>query len=477
MVQGAKQKTILCFGADEGNLEQRLSDRELREKTNPYDPLVYTVELADHLLQQPFENFSLQPKELIDQIKEVSKYPLWEDIQTIMIDNPRFQLHRIYSEQFLEEYQQYKETKQFANHVMKDTLAYGIRIQLLKNTELLMIEVAKNRNDLVIWISLDSYNGDFVATIQGKQNRYADFTLRSLYHEKDKLKASIVFWENGQIVSAPWEKNTRSWRRCVENDLRKSPNIYPLERNLLIYGLRVARIHFNYEDQVLLKQFHYKDINDFNIDKYNDILLESIIEHIKNCPTEKSREEFFSHWIDYLPEKERYLPLWEAYYRVTQTIEKFQLKNIFKEVISEDDTQFDRSEIKQHFIKKGCKIGLELTLLSQHVTVIFLLDELCDLRVVKKVPSITGSELRYTYRNWERFKHRIVFIEKKKFVSPPWESYPEFWATYQPKSKSMVQPEVCVLSDKKEFKQLKTYAQTNRQSQSKQRISRKEHCR
>lgn len=340
-----------------------------------------------------------------------------------------------------------------------------------------MIEVAKKRSDLIIWIPLDSYDGDFVTTIQGKQNRYKDFTLRSLYHEKDKLKASIVFWEHGQIVAAPWERNARLWRNCVENDLRKSSAISPSESHLLIYGLRVARIHFNYEDQVLLKHFQYKDINDFNIDKYNDILMESIFKHIKHCPTEKSREEFFSHWIDYLPEKERYLPLWEIYYHVTQTIEKFQLKNIFKEVISEDDTQFDRPEIKQHFIKKGCKIGLELTLLSQHVTIVFLLDELCDLRVVKKVPGITGSELRYLYRNWERFKQRVVFIEKKKFVSPPWESDPEFWATYQPKSKSMAQPEVCTLSDKKEFKQLKIYAKTNSQSQSKQRISQMEHCR
>lgn len=116
-------------------------------------------------------------------------------------------------------------------------------------------------------------------------------------------------------------------------------------------------------------------------------------------------------------------------------------------------------------------------MLSQHVTIVFLLDELCDLRVVKKVPGITGSELRYMYRNWERFKQRVVFIEKKKFVSPPWESDPEFWATYQPKSKSMAQPEGYTLSDKKEFKQLKTYAKTNSQSQSKQRIRQMEHCR
>lgn len=150
------------------------------------------------------------------------------------------------------------------------------------------------------------------------------------------------------------------------------------------------------------------------------------------------------------------------------------MKNIFKEAISEDYTQFDRPEIKQHFIKKGCKIGLELTLLSQHVIVVFLLDELCDLRVVKKVPGITGSELRYLYRNWERFKQRVVFIEKKKFVSPPWESDPEFWATYQPKSKSLAQPEVSMLTEKKEFKQLKTYAKTNSQSQSKQTLRVKE---
>ncbi|WP_206854429.1 hypothetical protein [Candidatus Enterococcus mangumiae] len=479
MLQGTNQKIILCFGVDESNLEQQLDDRELRKKTNPYDPLVYTEELVDHLIQQPFENFTLQSKELIDQIKEVSNYPLWEDIQAIMIDDPRFQLHRIYSEQFLEEYQQYKETEQFANHPLKNTLMYSLRMQLLKNTELLMIEVAKKRSDLVIWMPLDSYCGNFSATIEGKQNGYTDFTLRSLYHEKDKLKASIVFWENGQIVPAPWERgrNARLWRSCVENDWRKSSNISTSERNLLIYGLRVARIHFNYEDQVLLKHFNYKEINDFNIDKYNDILMESIFEQLKHCPTEKSREEFFSNWIYYIPEKDRYLPLWETYYRVTKTIEKFQLKNIFKKVISEDYTQFDCPEIRQHFIKKGCKIGLELTLLTGNITIIFLRDELCDLRVVKKVSSITGSELRYMYRNWERFKHQVVFIENKKFVPPPWEDDTKLWATYKPKSRSATQKEACTPKDKKDFKQIKGYAQTTIRSQSKQRISVKEHCR
>lgn len=84
MLRGTNQKTILCFGAAESTLEQQLNDRELRKKTNPYDPLVYMEELVDYLIQQPFENFSLQPKELIDQIKAGSKYPLWEDIQAII---------------------------------------------------------------------------------------------------------------------------------------------------------------------------------------------------------------------------------------------------------------------------------------------------------------------------------------------------------------------------------------------------------
>ena len=85
-------KKIFCFGVAESNLEQQLNDRELRKKTNPYDPLVYMEELVDYLIQQPFENFSLQPKELIDQIKAGSKYPLWEEIQAIMMEDPRFQL-------------------------------------------------------------------------------------------------------------------------------------------------------------------------------------------------------------------------------------------------------------------------------------------------------------------------------------------------------------------------------------------------
>ncbi|MDY4306585.1 hypothetical protein SNF32_01275 [Enterococcus mundtii] len=155
-----------------------------------------------------------------------------------------------------------------------------------------MLEVAKKRSDLAIWIPLDSYGENFVSTIRGEQNEYADFTLRSLYHEKDNLKASIVFWENGQVVAAPWERNARLWRNCVENDLRKSAAIFPSERHLLIYGLWVARIHFKYEDQVLLKHFQYKDTNDVNIDKYNDILMNSTFEYIKHCPTEKVEKNF-----------------------------------------------------------------------------------------------------------------------------------------------------------------------------------------
>lgn len=477
MRQETNKKIILCFGTDEDNLTQQLDDLDLREKTNPYDPIVYTEELVDHLLQHSFKDFSLQPKELIDQIKKVSTYPLWEDIQAIMSDHPMFQLQRIYSDQFLEAYQQYKETEQFANHSMKDTLIYSIRMQLLKKTESLMIEVAKKRSDLVIWVSLDSYKEDFVSTIRGQRNEYADFTLRSLYHEKNNLKASVVFWENGQVVAAPWEKNARLWRSCVENDLRKSPNIFPLERNLLVYGLQVPRIHFKYEDQVLLKNFTHDSLDDFNIDKYNNILMDTIYANLNACPTEKSREEFFDHWIQYIPEKDRALPLWETYYHVTQTFEKFKLKTIFKKVMSEEFSKFDCSDIKQHFLKKGCKIGLELTCLAPNLTITFLLDEISDLKVVKKIPGITGSELRYTYRNWERFKHRVIFIENKKFVPSPWEYDPEFWGTYKPKSTSTVQPEVCTITDKKIFKQLQTYAQMNSQSQSKQRISIKEHCR
>lgn len=75
MLRGTNQKIILCFGAAESTLEQQLNDRELRKKTNPYDPLVYMEELVDYLIQQPFENFSLQPKELIDQIKAGKEIP------------------------------------------------------------------------------------------------------------------------------------------------------------------------------------------------------------------------------------------------------------------------------------------------------------------------------------------------------------------------------------------------------------------
>ncbi len=112
MLRGTNQKTILCFGATESNLEQQLNDRELREKTNPYDPLVYMEELVDYLIQQPFENFSLQPKELIDQIKADSKYPLWEDIQAIIKWRTQgFNCTGSISEPFLEEYQQYKQKR------------------------------------------------------------------------------------------------------------------------------------------------------------------------------------------------------------------------------------------------------------------------------------------------------------------------------------------------------------------------------
>ena len=58
--------------------------------------------------------------------------------------------------------------------------------------------------------------------------------------------------------------------------------------------------------------------------------------------------------------------------------------------------------------------------------------------------SITGSELKYIYRNWHKqsFKKHVIFYELQNctpvVVKPPWITNPTLWKPYIPKKWQLV---------------------------------------
>lgn len=52
--------------------------------------------------------------------------------------------------------------------------------------------------------------------------------------------------------------------------------------------------------------------------------------------------------------------------------------------------------------------------------------------------TITASELRYIYRNWDRLRGRVIFYRDGRVVDAPWEDSESshLWNAYLPKSKA-----------------------------------------
>ena len=112
-----------------------------------------------------------------------------------------------------------------------------------------------------------------------------------------------------------------------------------------------------------------------------------------------------------------------------------------KENIKLPETLTDLTIFRRH----ACKKGIDFTI-SHQGKIHFILDLIDQGHVVDK-HSIYGKfytdcELRYIYRNWERFKNSIRFYKiengELRECPAPWDADPNLWEQYTPKVKDGV---------------------------------------
>jgi hypothetical protein len=89
-------------------------------------------------------------------------------------------------------------------------------------------------------------------------------------------------------------------------------------------------------------------------------------------------------------------------------------------------------------IRRATKLGTDFTI-GGGGTVHFMLDKVKMEDVVGKrnrTPGwkdVTGSELRYLYRNKDTLGHGVRFYKDGAQAEAPWQAQPELWAKYEPK--------------------------------------------
>ncbi|MGX7173666.1 hypothetical protein [Enterococcus ratti] len=153
-----------------------------------------------------------------------------------------------------------------------------------------------------------------------------------------------------------------------------------------------------------------------------------------------------------MDDKKKHWSLWESYYYCTQTNPKNELKTMYQ---SDLDKECPFSDLH---IKRGCKIGIDIAKINPDVEIHFCLDGIDIKDVISKAQgegiyggSMTSSELRYVYRNWEELKERVIFVEKREAswvkVKAPWVREPELWEAYKPKSWSQKKETAMKASD------------------------------
>ncbi|WP_127956806.1 PAAR domain-containing protein [Serratia microhaemolytica] len=142
-----------------------------------------------------------------------------------------------------------------------------------------------------------------------------------------------------------------------------------------------------------------------------------------------------------------YFPLWDNYFATGKRKPKFDVANIYKD--NSDPKKWGKDIYCglycEHFeelgflpslmAKRSSKLGLEMTADEQAThKVHFILDRLDLKKVVSKQgnygQSVTASELRYVYRNYERLLGRLFFYRNGNNVPPPWLSDPGLWSEY-----------------------------------------------
>jgi insecticidal toxin complex protein TccC len=251
--------------------------------------------------------------------------------------------------------------------------------------------------------------------------------------------------------------------RMVRNNpltLKDSDGLKPINENFreskgdLVYGLAAPR--GGYISTAIGRPFipDNKDAPASIIDLYNNTVSGQtllsvdmkILQGFMNSPKKYEKRLSPPTNIKELVTKSRDYPLWEHYFLAGESNPKFNISAIYKEVRkSAGKTPYHEWHMTgaqaapKLLWKRGSKLGIEMAASGAGSKIHFVLDELDISSIVNKEglggQSITASELRYAYRNRERLAGRIHFYKDKAEVDAPWDTSPQLWASYKPKSK------------------------------------------
>ncbi|PFN46517.1 toxin, partial [Bacillus thuringiensis] len=155
------------------------------------------------------------------------------------------------------------------------------------------------------------------------------------------------------------------------------------------------------------------------------------------------------------------LPLWKGYFKAGEKNVKFHIPSIYEEVAE----NFGKDFYHQYFIddlgmynhtplllwKRGSKLTLAMAASNKKTQRHFVLDGLDMEHVVNKTKgtgnsrgpgdSVTASELRYVYRNYDKLKGRVIFYRNnEKLDKAPWEENPGLWGAYKPTNRPIQKP-------------------------------------
>ncbi|PQC32995.1 hypothetical protein CUM97_01155 [Enterococcus mundtii] len=216
-----KLKHVLVFGdeQDRKGLMEKLDHLDPRQKKIPHDSKVY-IEMIFHVLRKrSFNSKNLE--------RAIQNNPLLKEITQVIRDSIDLNTNAVYPMQSLGERQEYTQTIEYTNQVFEEA-DVGSQNPLIHRSELILIEAVKKREDVELWVPLDSLRHQMDQTIDGFRNEVFDHALRVLYLQRNQLQGRLVFLENGQRVVAPWERDPELWaNRIPQSVIKNEP--FPIE--------------------------------------------------------------------------------------------------------------------------------------------------------------------------------------------------------------------------------------------------------
>lgn len=231
---------------------------------------------------------------------------------------------------------------------------------------------------------------------------------------------------------------------------------YQENRGDLIYGLNALR--FKYINKLFPMATSKHEIPPMVIDIYNHEIADAVAkknsDYFKTLQTVTRPEELGN--IIKIPENlkaevsksnlSNYKFLWDEYLSLGLSVhekdKKFNIANIYRETgegygIKPYHKWIDgESQATELLWKRGSKLGIEIVARSEQVKLHFVLDDINMEEVVRKSgrygESITASELRYAYRNWNRLEGKVHFYDAFVEVEAPWVKDSALWNSYKP---------------------------------------------